>query len=51
MNMFFAPGSDKLKVGPTTVLVISFVYMGIVVTLHILSKLRAAVAPVKEDEL
>ena len=49
--MFFAPGSDRLKVGPTAVLVLSFVYMGIVVTLHILSKLRAVVAPSKEEEM
>ena len=49
-GMFFAPGSDRLKVGPTTVLVISFVFMGIVVSLHILSKLRAVVAPAKSEE-
>lgn len=48
--MFFAPGADKLKVGPTTVLVLSFVFMGIVVTLHILSKIRAVVAPGKAEE-
>ena len=51
LNMFFAPGSDRLKVGPTAVLVLSFVYMGIVVTLHILSKLKAVVAPSKEEEM
>ena len=49
--MFLAPGSDRLKVGPTAVLVLSFVFMGAVVTLHILSKLRAVVAPSKSEEL
>ena len=48
--MFFTPGADRLKVGPTTVLVLSFVFMGVVVTLHILSKLRTVVAPSKADE-
>ena len=49
LGMFFAPGSDRLKVGPTTVLVLSFVFMGIVVTLHILSKIKAAVVPGSEE--
>jgi len=49
-GMFFAPGADRLKVGPTAVLVMSFVFMGVVVTLHILSKLRAVVAPSKAEE-
>ena len=49
-GMFFSPGADRLKVGPTAVLVLSFVFMGVVVTLHILSKLRAAVSSGKADE-
>jgi protein transport protein SEC61 subunit beta len=48
--MFLATGATGLKVGPTTVLVLSFVFMGVVVTLHILSKLKAVVAPGKSDE-
>lgn len=47
---FFASGADRLKVGPTAVLVLSFVFMGVVVTLHILSKVRAVVAPGKSEE-
>jgi hypothetical protein len=49
-GMFFSPGSDRLKVGPTAVLVMSFVFMGAVVTLHILGKLRAVVSPTKSEE-
>jgi preprotein translocase subunit Sec61beta len=51
LNLFFSPGSDRLKVGPTAVLVMSFVFMGIVVTLHILSKVKAAVIPGSSEEL
>ena len=50
MGSFFTPGADRLKVGPTAVLVLSFVFMGAVVTLHILSKLRAVVAPSVSEE-
>jgi hypothetical protein len=49
-GFFFSPGSDRLKVGPTAVLVLSFVFMGAVVTLHILSKLKAVVAPTPAEE-
>lgn len=48
--MFFSPGADRMKVGPTAVLVLSFVFMGVVVTLHILSKLRGVIAPTKTEE-
>jgi preprotein translocase subunit Sec61beta len=48
--MFFTPGSDRLKVGPTAVLILSFVFMGVVVTLHILSKLKSVVVPAAAEE-
>ena len=49
-GMFFAPGATGLKVGPTTVLVLSFVFMGAVVTLHILSKIKSVVSPAQSEE-
>ena len=47
---FFGEGADRLKVGPTTVLVLSFVFMAAVVSLHILSKVKQAVVPGASSE-
>lgn len=41
---FAADESQGLSVGPVTVLVLSLAFMVVVVMLHILSKLRGAVA-------
>ena len=39
---FYTDDSPGLKVGPTTVLVLSLVFMAIVCSLHILGKFRSA---------
>eukprot|EP01066_Platyproteum_vivax_P010519 Platyproteum_vivax@DN4714_c0_g1_i1.p1 len=38
---FYTDDAPGLKIGPTTVLVLSLVFMAIVVVLHIVSKFRA----------
>ncbi len=43
-DMFFHSESVGLKVEPKTVLIISLVYMGIVVLLHIFGKIRGGQA-------
>ena len=39
---FYTDDAPGLKVGPTTVLVLSLVFMGLVVSLHILGKFRSS---------
>ncbi|EER04641.1 Protein transport protein Sec61 subunit beta, putative [Perkinsus marinus ATCC 50983] len=41
---FYTDDAPGIKVGPTTVLVLSLAYMGCVVCLHILAKFRSVVA-------
>ena len=38
---FYAEESEGLKLGPKTVVVLGLLFMGIVVLLHIISKIRA----------
>ena len=38
---FYSDDTPGIKVGPTTVLVLSLIYMAVVVVLHIIAKLRA----------
>ena len=45
---FYSGEVSSLKVQPKTVLIISLVYLGIVVMLHIMSKLRGGNAPIPE---
>lgn len=45
---FYSGEVSSLKVQPKTVLIISLVYLGIVVLLHIMSKLRGGNAPAPE---
>ena len=49
----YTDDTPGIKVGPTTVLVLSLLYMALVVSLHILSKLKAvalgSAAPKTED--
>lgn len=47
---YFSEESSGLRIQPKTVLVVSLIYIGIVVLLHIYAKLTApAVAPSTED--
>jgi len=39
---FYTDDAPGIKVGPTTVLILSLLYMGIVVVLHILAKVKLA---------
>ena len=48
----YTDDTPGIKVGPTTVLVLALMYMGLVVVLHIVSKLRAVTAgPVGSADL
>jgi protein transport protein SEC61 subunit beta len=52
-NLFkiYTDDTPGIKVGPTTVLVISLIYMAIVVVLHILAKIRAVTTTTGEKDL
>lgn len=45
---YFGEESAGLRIQPKTVLIVSLVYIGLVVLLHIYAKLTAPAAPVKD---
>ena len=47
----YTDDTPGVKVGPTTVLVMSLIYMAVVVVLHIVAKLRAVTAAPASAEL
>lgn len=47
----YTDDTPGIKVGPTTVLVMSLIYMAMVVVLHIVAKLRAVTATPASAEL
>ena len=48
---FFTEESQGLKLSPKTVLILSLLYMGIVVLLHIFGKVKGGVAPAAGKDL